>query len=100
MRPNIAFKKYRSAIISILHSIPIDGTCNMYLYGSAARGDDSEDSDLNILIETQSRGCTILDYWDAEYAISELTGCKVSIRPSCNLDPFVLETAMEEAIKI
>ena len=100
MKPSIGFAKNRKIIADIIHALPGVGRGNAYVFGSVARGDDYEGSDLNILIELDKRTGDIGEYMEAEGRISDLIGAQVFIDVSCELDPQILECAMKEVISL
>ena len=49
MRPSEALKKHRDEVLAIIARYPVS---NPRIFGSVARGDDREGSDLDILVDT------------------------------------------------
>ncbi len=63
---------------------------NARVFGSAARGDDTEESDLDILVES-SPGTTLYDLARVELELETLLGCKVEALTRGFLAPDVTE---------
>jgi predicted nucleotidyltransferase len=61
------------------------------VFGSAARGDDTEESDLDILVES-SPGTTLYDLARVELELETLLGCKVEVLTRGFLAPDVTES--------
>jgi uncharacterized protein len=59
---------------------------NARVFGSAARGDDTEESDLDILVES-SPGTTLYDLARVELELETLLGCKVEVLTRAFLPP-------------
>ena len=54
-------------------------TTNPRVFGSAARGEDKDDSDLDLLVDALP-GTTLFDLGDLHHAIEELLGIKVDLK--------------------
>jgi predicted nucleotidyltransferase len=52
---------------------------NPRLFGSSARGEDRQDSDLDILVDPEPR-TTLYDLAELEMELEAILGCKVDIR--------------------
>lgn len=75
MRPSEALTKHRDEVLQILSRYPVR---NPRVFGSVARGDDTEGSDLDLLVERVGP-MTYFDFFDIEREISSLLGCAVEI---------------------
>ncbi|WP_414642350.1 nucleotidyltransferase family protein [Bradyrhizobium sp.] len=60
------------------------------VFGSVARGDDTEKSDLDILVEAPP-GTTFYDLARIELELEEVLGCKVEVLTKSSLAPDVME---------
>jgi uncharacterized protein len=75
MRPSEALALHREETLAILAKYPVS---NPRIFGSVARGEDTEDSDIDIIVDTRS-GCSYFDLFRIEDAISELLKVKVDV---------------------
>ena len=64
------------------------------VFGSCARGDMREDSDIDFLVDFESK-YSLLDHARLIYSLEDLLGCKVDVVPRCalreELKPYVLK---------
>ena len=75
MRPSEALARHRTEVLAIIARYPV---ANPRVFGSVARGEDVEGSDIDILIEPRGR----MSYFDlAKLAceLEEALGCKVDL---------------------
>ena len=72
------------------------GVRNVRLFGSVARGDDRETSDVDLLVDLDD-GVSLLDLIGLERELTELLGCGVDVVPARNLKPGVAERVLAEA---
>ncbi|QFI74819.1 nucleotidyltransferase family protein [Bradyrhizobium betae] len=75
MRPSTSIAEHGDQAREILERA---GMRNAKLFGSAARGEDTEDSDLDVLVEAPP-GTTLYDMARVEIELEELLGCKVEV---------------------
>ncbi len=76
MKPSIALDQNREAIRALAVQYR---AANPRVFGSAARGEDSEDSDLDLLVDALP-GTTLFDLGDLHHAIEQLLGIKVDLK--------------------
>jgi uncharacterized protein len=80
MRPSEALPQYR---VTIRELVLRAGMANPRVFGSVLRGEDTEDSDLDILIDPAPR-TTLLDLAGLQLEIEAQTGVKVDLlTPDC-----------------
>jgi predicted nucleotidyltransferase len=73
----------------------------LYLFGSRARGDARDDSDLDVLIETTSHGETpAFDYFKVLHLIEENTGLSVQISMRELLKPRIAERIADDLVEV
>jgi uncharacterized protein len=89
MRPSISVAKHGDQVREILERFRMR---NARLFGSAARGDDGDDSDLDILVEAPP-GATFYDLARAELELEAVLGCKVEVLTRHSLAPDIAEDA-------
>ena len=75
MRPSIALQTHREAIrqIALSHRVT-----NVRVFGSVAHGDDTEDSDLDILVEPTSH-TTLMDIARIQMELAKLLRVTVDV---------------------
>ena len=69
------------------------------VFGSVARGDATEGSDVDLLIKTQ-RGCSLFDLGGLLEDLQQLLGCRVDLVPEDGLKPRLRERVLKEAIPL
>ncbi|MGA2287630.1 nucleotidyltransferase family protein [Bradyrhizobium sp.] len=87
MRPSISVAEHRDQVREILDRA---GMGNARVFGSAARGEDTDRSDLDILIDAPP-GTTLYDLARVELELEALLGCKVEVLTKGFLAPDVAE---------
>jgi predicted nucleotidyltransferase/DNA-binding XRE family transcriptional regulator len=75
------------------------GIHNLRVFGSSARGEDTEGSDIDLLVDT-SQGVSLLDLIGLENDLTELLGVEVEVAPMDGLKPHVRERALAEAVAL
>jgi hypothetical protein len=75
MKPSAALANHRAAVRAIAARHRIGG---LRVFGSVLRGDDTEHSDLDILVEP-SEETTLLDIGAIQVEVSGLLGCEVDV---------------------
>ena len=87
MRPSVSIAQHRDQVHAILAHFRM---ANARLFGSVARGDDTEASDLDILVDVPP-GTTLYDLARAELELEAILGCKVEVLTRAFLAPDVAE---------
>lgn len=75
------------------------GAYNVRLFGSVARGEATETSDLDFLV-TMEKGRTYLDLIGLWQDLEELFGCKVDVITDGGISPYLKDRIYAEAIPI
>jgi predicted nucleotidyltransferase len=75
------------------------GARDVRVFGSVARGDESETSDIDFLVALDP-GRTLLDLARLEIRLESLFGRRVDVVTEGALRPPVLESALREAINV
>lgn len=70
MRPSEALAKHRDEILAVLARFPVS---NPPIFGSVARGEDVEGSDLDILVGPKP-GCSYTDLFRIEDSLAAILG--------------------------
>ena len=87
MRPSEALAKHRDEVLAIISRYPVR---NPRVFGSVARGDDTEDSDVDILVD-RIGPMSFPDLFRMESEISTLLGSVVEV--ATGLKPFAMDSA-------
>jgi uncharacterized protein len=75
MRPSEALARHRDQVLAIIARYPVS---NPRVFGSVARGEDKEGSDLDLLIETTGP-LSYFDIFKLEEELSSILECPVEI---------------------
>ncbi|TAK86074.1 MAG: hypothetical protein EPO20_08405 [Betaproteobacteria bacterium] len=75
------------------------GACSLELFGSAARGEDRPESDVDFIVELEP-GRTLLDLIGLANDLEAVLGRKVDTATRAGLKPKVLAAAERDAIRI
>ena len=96
MRPSIALKNHRDAIraIALRHRVT-----NVRVFGSVVHGDDTEGSDLDILVEPTSE-TTMMDIGAIRYELKELLGIPVDVLTPRALPDHFRGIVLQEAVAV
>jgi uncharacterized protein len=73
------------------------GAYNVRIFGSVARGEAREDSDVDFLVEIEPKR-SLFDYIALMQDLSELLGRKVDIAEPDNLHDLIREKVLREAV--
>ncbi len=90
----LKFTKYRREINNILTRY---GGSNLRIFGSTARGETTESSDLDILIDLEENR-SLLDLIAIKQDLEDLLGCKVDVLTEKGLSPYLRDSILEEAV--
>lgn len=72
---------------------------NVRVFGSVARGEDVESSDVDLLVDLDE-GVGLLDLIGLERELAELLGVDVDVVPAQSLKPRMRERVMQEAVPL
>jgi hypothetical protein len=96
MQIDSVFSQQRHQIIQIASG---HGASNIRVFGSRARGDDTTDSDLDILVELEP-GRTLLDLVAIKQDLGDLLGCQVDVVTEASISPYIREQVLKDAIRL
>jgi len=96
MRVRDNLPKLRAAIVAAASSC---GATDVRIFGSAARGEDVEDSDVDFLVQL-APGRTLLDLVRLEAQLERLLGRSVDVVTESSLADSVRSHALAEAIRV
>jgi len=72
---------------------------SLSLFGSVARDEARPDSNVDILVEF-SQPVGLFHFIDLRQCLENILGCKVALRTSGSLKPYIKEEALQEAILV
>ncbi len=75
------------------------GASSVELFGSAARGEERPDSDIDVMVE-MAPGRSLLDLIALNHDLEALLGRKVEVVSKAGMKPRVLAQARREALKV
>ena len=84
---------------TVLRVAMAHGARNIYLFGSAARGEARADSDLDLLVDLEP-GRSLLDLIAIEQDLEDCLGRSVDVVTRAGLSPYLRERALAEAIPL
>jgi predicted nucleotidyltransferase len=96
MRPSEAVQRHRAKIreIALGHRVT-----DVRIFGSAARGDDVEGSDLDLLVEPTA-ATTLMDIGAIRYELASLLGIEVDVLTPNALPARIREQVLREAVRL
>lgn len=83
----------------ILQLAEVHGACNVRLFGSAARGEDTPDSDLDFLVQMRP-GRSLLDLVALWQDMEDLLGRSVDVLSEGGVSPYLKDRILSEAIPL
>lgn len=83
----------------LIAALAARGAHNIRVFGSAARGDERPDSDVDLLVDLDD-GKTLLDLIGAEQEAERIIGTSVDLIPFDGLKPLVRESAIEDMVPL
>lgn len=93
MKPSIALEQHRDAVRRIVER---HHARNARLFGSVLHGDDSDNSDLDILVDT-TEDTSLFDIGSIQVELSELLGVEVDVLTPNSLPLRWKQSVLEEA---
>jgi len=96
MRPSEVLPRHRDAIRRMLLD---SGMANPRLFGSVVHGDDSEDSDLDLLVDP-SPETSLLDIAKLQIELEAAVGIKVDLRTPKFLPTTFRDKVLAEAVPV
>lgn len=73
------------------------GATNLRVFGSVARGEAKEGSDLDLLVEMEP-GRSLLDLVAIKQDLEDLLGCKVDVVTEAAVSPYLRARVVNEAV--
>jgi uncharacterized protein len=75
------------------------GLLNLRVFGSVARGEETEESDLDLLVDVIP-GVSLMGLARAQHELEELLGARVDLVPASDLKPGVAASVLAEAMAL
>ena len=83
----------------ILHLCAKYGARNVRVFGSVARGEADEQSDIDFLVDLEP-GRTLFDLGGLQYDLEQLLRCRVDVVTERGLKPRIRERVLREAVSL
>lgn len=96
MKPSTALQAHRAEVRAIAAESRL---VNLRVFGSAARGDDRDGSDLDLLVES-TRGLSLFDLMKAEERLESALGVPVELLTPEDFPPRIRESILREAVAV
>jgi predicted nucleotidyltransferase len=96
MKPSVALSTHRDAVRRIVEA---HRARNPRVFGSAARGEDRDDSDLDLLIDA-APGMTLFDIGAIQVELNDLLGVRVDVRTPDDLPVKFRAVVVKEAVPV
>ena len=96
MKPSVALAAHREAIRRVVES---HRACNARVFGSVIRGEDTDDSDLDILVDPTAE-TTLFDIGAIRHELLQLLGVPVDVLTPQALPEKFRATVLAEAVPV
>lgn len=96
MNLSSVLKSKRQDIIQIASA---HGVGNVRVFGSVARGQARQGSDLDLLVQLE-KGYSLLDLIAIKQDLEDLLGCSVDVVIEAALSPYIRERVLQEATRL
>jgi hypothetical protein len=96
MKPSIALASHREAV---RQTVPRFRAANPRVFGSVVHGGDSDDSDLDLLVDPLP-GATFFDLGGLQVELEELLGVSVDLLTPGDLPPRLRARVLAEAVPV
>lgn len=75
------------------------GAYHIRIFGSASRGEDTPESDIDLLVEFEE-GRSLLDHVALTLDLEDLLGCRVDVLTEGGLHWYIRDRVLEEAVPL
>ncbi len=96
MKSDGILKAYREEILALARK---HGAANVRVFGSVARGDSNEASDLDLLVDME-KGLTLFDFIAFWQDVEKALGTKVDVATENSLGPLIRDEVLKEAVPV
>ena len=97
---DITLEEIIAKLREIAPAIKAEGVTRLAVFGSRARRDARPDSDLDILIDTVTRGTPVFDLFKVMHLIEDATGLQTQISMRDLLKPRVAERIADDVTEV
>ena len=97
MRPSIALQLHRDEIRRIVHD---NNAENPRVFGSTIHGDDTDESDLDLLVDPIKGKTSLISLASIQLDVEELTGIKTDVLTPMAIDERFHEEVLREAQRV
>ncbi len=98
---DITLEETLAKLREIAPAIKAEGVTKLTVFGSRARGDARPDSDLDVLVDTTSRGeSPLFDLFKVLHLIEDATGLRAQISMRDLLKPRIAERIADDLIEV
>ena len=96
MRPSERLHANRDAVLAVASQMRMS---NVRVFGSVAHGCDTEESDLDLLVDSPT-DATLLDMVELQYRLEAIVGCRVDVLTPEELPERFRAQVLKEATEI
>lgn len=96
MRINERTREKREKVLNLAHQ---HGASRVRVFGSVAKGEDTEASDLDLLVEMEPER-SLLDLVAIKQDLEDLLGCRVHVVTEAAVSPYLRERVLQEAVHL
>lgn len=93
MRPSVALERHRDAVLALIAGYRVT---NPRVFGSVVAGTDTEDSDLDLLVDALP-GTTLFDLGDLYGDLQDLLGVRVDLATPGDLSRYIRDRVVASA---
>jgi uncharacterized protein len=98
---DITLEQLLAKLRAVAPALKAEGVTKLALFGSRTRGDARPDSDLDVLIDTTSRGTSPpFDYFKVLHLIEDATGLQAQISMRDLLKPRITERIADDLVEV
>lgn len=91
-------RKYKNEIMDLANAYRIEPD-SIRVFGSVARGEEGENSDIDFLIRTKPN-CGLLKIGGFYVGLEDMLGCKVDIVNEKNISPYFRDSILSAAVPL
>jgi len=96
MKPNVKVQEHRNEILQLAQKY---GARNVRIFGSIARGEAREDSDVDVLVDLES-GRSLFDLGGLLIDLEHLLGCRVDVFTAKGLRQRIRNRVLKESVPL
>jgi predicted nucleotidyltransferase len=98
---DITLEQILAKLRAVAPALKAEGVTRLALFGSRTRGDARPDSDLDVLVDTTSRGTSPpFDYFKVLHLIEDATGLRAQISIRGLLKPRISERIADDLVEV